>query len=169
MDWRGNVPVTASFRTLEPYFYADAERTNTISIAPAPSGGLVPPISAPVSTLGYVQQPGVIRIGGNVKTWLYFILYGPITNPTISCLGLWDFTLNMTIPSGEYVSIDSRPWSRGIRLNGAVPVGGARSQASPTLDAMKLGPGFQEIILNGTDVSQTATLLIAWRDAFSSY
>ena len=45
IDFLGNVPITANFRTVDPLFYSDIERTNTISILPASSGGFVEPFS----------------------------------------------------------------------------------------------------------------------------
>lgn len=169
IDFLGNIPVTANFRTVDPYFYDDVERTNTISIAPVSSGGLIPPLSEPLTTLGVSESPGVITVGGNEAAWTYFVIYGPITSPRIQCLGEWDFQLNMTIPDGEFVSIDPRPWSRGIRLNGVSAVGGSLSQSSPRLEDLRLKPGTHEIILSGIDPTNTAYLLTGWRDTYSSY
>lgn len=169
LDYLGNVPITANFRTVDPYFYDDVEHSNNTSIAPVPAGGLIPPLSEPVSTLAISYAPGQVVVGGTEKTWLYFIIYGPITNPKIECLNEWALMLNMTIAAGEYVVIDPRPWSRGIRLNNVTPVGGLLSQDSQRIADLRLSPGSHEIILSGIDLSATASMLTAWRNAYSSY
>ena len=169
LDYQGNVPITASFRTVDPRFYDDTEQANTVSIAPSAAGGLLPPLAAPLSTLGVSHAPGVITVGGNCKTWIYFRVNGPITNPRIENFGNWHYQLNMTIPQGQSVTIDPRPWSRGVRLNGTVAVGGSQTQDSIPLAQMKVSPGIQEIILSGQDITQTASMLAAWRSAYTNY
>lgn len=167
----GWAPVVADFKTVDHLFYDDVERTNTVSIIPTPGGGLLAPLSEPLSTLAVSYAPGEILVGGTVPTWPVFVIRGPIALPTVDVVGQvrYRVTLGTTLAYDEFVVIDPRPWTRGVRKNGRINIAGALTPASPRLSGVQLYPGLHEIILSGLDETGTSSLTVAWRDTYTSF
>lgn len=165
----GWAPVAADFRTVDHYFYDDDEKNNTVAIVPPSGGGLIAPLVAPLTTLGISYAPGEINVGGTVPCYPVFIIRGPISLPTIDAIGEWRITLAAVIAHDEFVVVDSRPWTRGVRRNGITNIAGLLTPASPRLSQVRLTPGPHEIILSGLDETGTSSLTVAWRDTYTSF
>lgn len=165
----GWAPVTADFRTVDHFYYDDNEKTNTVSIIPTPGGGLIAPLVEPLSTVALSYAPGEITVGGTVPTWPVFVIQGPISLPTIDVIDEFRVTLGIILKYDEFVVVDPRPWTRGVRKNGTVNVAGQLTPASPRLSEIRLTPGTHEIILSGLDETGTSSLTVAWRDTFTSF
>lgn len=167
----GWAPVVADFRTVDHLFYDDVEKVNTVSIIPVPGGGLLAPLAEPLSTLAVSYAPGEILVGGTVPCWPVFIIRGPIALPTIDVQGPRNFrvTLATVLAHDEFVVVDPRPWSRGVRKNGRVNIAGDLTPASPRLSEVKLFPGLHEIILSGLDETGRSSLTVAWRDTYTNF
>lgn len=168
-DKGGWVFATADFSTVDPFYYSDGEFQHTISIVPTQGGGLLAPLVAPLSTLGVSYGPGDIGVSGTLPCWPVFVIRGPIVSPKVTAVGEWSFTLAQTLLAGDYVVVDTRPWSRGVRLNGLANIAGSLDNKAPRLPNMALKPGRHEIVLSGTDITGTANLTVAWRDTYASY
>lgn len=164
----GNVDATADFQCVDHLFYGAAAWSDTLSIVPPPAGGLTFPIEFPWGTVAESSEQGHIVVGGTSPAWMVFLIRGPIAQPTIEVVDEWSLPLNLTLLAGEYVVIDPRPWSRGVRKNGLINVAGALSPAAPRLSDVRLDPGVHEVVLRGTDQSGTASLTAEWRDAYNS-
>jgi hypothetical protein len=164
----GWVPVTADFQCSDHLFYEDEEQNMSITIVPASTGGFVFPLQFPASSAGIGEEAGEVVIGGNRSTWITTTITGPIVNPEVDVLGHWKAKLLTTILSGQSVTIDPRPWSRGILLNGVTNVAGALTSDSPKMGEMVVPPGNQQIVLRGTDVTGTAHMSVKWRNAYRS-
>jgi hypothetical protein len=136
---------------------------------PPPAGGLTFPISFPWSTIPVGYSPGVIAVAGTAPSWLVIVISGPIVNPQVHHVNGWTLGLNLTVGGGEYVVIDPRPWSRGVRLNGTANVAGALTPGSPRLSALSLPFGVHEIVLSGQDTTGLSSMVLAWRNAYSSF
>lgn len=165
----GWAPVVADFRCVDHYFYDDNERVNEVGIVPPSGGGLVAPLVAPLTTLGISYAPGEIIVGGTVPCYPVFMIWGPISLPTIDVIGEYRITLGMTIKHDEFVIVDPRPWSRGVRRNGLYSVAGSLTPSSPRLSEVRLAPGPHEVILSGLDETGTSRLTVAWRDVYTSF
>lgn len=165
----GWAPVEADFRTVDHYFYDDNESNNTVAIVPPSGGGLLAPLVAPLSTLAISYAPGEIQVGGTVPVYPVFVIRGPISLPTVDVIGEYRVTLGLTLAHDEFVVIDPRPWTRGVRRNNLYSVAGTMTPASPRLSSIKLAPGPHEIILSGLDETGTASLTVAWRDTYTSF
>lgn len=168
-DHGGWVEVTADFTTVDPFYYSDSEFQHGISIVPTQGGGLLAPLVAPLSTLGVSYGPGDVTIGGTLPCWPVFVIRGPIVSPKITAVGEWSFTLAQTLLADEWIVVDTRPWSRGVRKNGLANIAGSLDNQAPRLPNMALKPGSHEIVLSGTDVTGTANVTVAWRDTYASY
>jgi len=165
----GWAPVVADFRCVDHLFYDDVEKVNEVGIVPPSGGGLVAPLVAPLTTLGISYAPGEITVGGTVPCWPVFIIKGPISLPTIDVIGEYRVTLATIIREDEFVIVDPRPWSRGVRLNGTQSIAGQLTPASPRLSEVRLTPGPHEIILSGLDETGTSSLTVAWRDCYTMF
>lgn len=167
---RGWVPITADFQCVDHLYYDDAESSNTVSIAPASVGGLViAPFTFPLNTTAVSSAPGVITVGGTAPTWVVLVIFGPIAAPVVEVVGEWRLALNLTLASDQFVGIDPRPWSRGVRLGGVTNVAGTLTPDSPRLSDIKLSPGIHNVVLTGSDGTGTSSFTIAWRNASNSY
>jgi hypothetical protein len=168
-DRYGWVGITAEFECRDDLFYSDAERINSVSIVPPDAGGYMFPFTWPWGSVGVSYAPGVITVGGNEPAWMCFLIRGPITRPTIDVVGEWAATLDLSLAAGEWVSVDSRPWSRAVRNSGGAYISGSLTPGSPALSELRLKPGRHEVVLRGTDGTGTASMSTAWRDSWSSY
>lgn len=165
----GWVYATAQFATVDPYYYEDQEENNTVSIVPTPGGGLLAPLDAPLSTLAVSYGPGEISIGGTLPVWPVFIITGPINRPGIEVVGEWKFDLDVNLAHDAFITIDTRPWSRGVRHNNVTNIAGRLNAAARRLSDMRLKPGPHEVVLFGEDDTGQASMTIAWRNTYPTY
>lgn len=161
--------VAAEFRTQDHLVFDDVEHANTVGIVPPSGGGLMAPLAVPLGTVAVSYAPGEIVVGGTVPCWPVFIIQGPISLPTVEVVSEFRVTLAGRLREGEFVVVDPRPWSRGVRVNGVGSVAGALTPKSPPLSEVRLKPGAHEVILSGLDETGTATMTVAWRDTYTSF
>lgn len=160
---------TAQFVTVDPVYYDDQETTNSLSIIPIEGGGIFSPLIDPITTRQVSYGPGDVEVGGTVPSWPVFVIKGPISTPSVRVVGEWQFSLNVNVLYDQFIVVDTRPWSRGIRLSNGVNLAGKLNYGSPRLSEMRLAPGPHEIILAGMDETGTAQMTVAWRNSFASY
>lgn len=164
----GRIPVTAEFVTVDHLFYDDQQYSNLVGYVPPPAGGLTWPIVFPWSTITVGYSPGTIAVYGNVETWLPIVIHGPIARPSVQWVGGWTVELELSLLADQYVVIDPRPWSRGVRLNNGTNVAGALTVDSPRLSDLRVPPGMVEIVLGGQDATGTSSMTLTWRGAYTS-
>ena len=164
----GRIPVTCEFQCVDHLFYDDTQYSNLVGYVPPPAGGLTWPIVFPWSTITVGYSPGTIAVYGNVATWLPIVIHGPIAHPTVAWVGGWTVALNLTLAADQWVIIDPRPWSRGVRLNDGTNVAGALTIDSPRLSDIRVPPGEVEIVLAGADSTGTSSMTLVWRGAYTS-
>lgn len=169
LDFAGNVPVTAEFRTFGHAFYDDAEMASTVSITAAAQGGLVLPLLPPLILSGSGSGSAPVQIGGTKAAWLLSAIHGPITNPTVQVVDQWSLTLLTTIAADQTVVVDPRPWRRTVTRSDGANLAGAFTADSQRLSLLRVPPGAHEVILRGQDPTGTASLTTFWRATWSSY
>lgn len=167
-DLHGWVGMTCDFQCIDDLWYADSEHSNTVSIVPPQAGGLIFPFTFPWSSVGISYSPGVITVGGDEPAWMCFLIRGPITRPVVEVVGHWAIGLNVTLRAGEYIAVDPRPWSRGVRTSNGANLAGALVPGSPRLSDVRLDRSTYEIVLRGQDETGTASMSVAWRESFAS-
>jgi hypothetical protein len=160
----GLVVVTADFATADDLWYGD-EESGSVQLVPAPSGGLLAPLAAPLSTTQTSDRSTVIRVDGELPTWPVFEVAGPITNPVVEIVGQLRMEFRLTLAYDQRLVIDTSPWARSILRNGA-SVAGTLSPSSSRLSRAALPPGEHEIVLRGSSSLGTASLAARWRPAF---
>lgn len=167
----GHTFVTATFQCWDDLFYSDTERQLALTLTPSHVGGFSFPAIFPWRTGGQAYEPGVFTVGGDAPAWMCFKIYGPILRPVIRVRAAdgtaWAIGLQVTLQAGEWIAIDPRPWSRGVRSYTGAWLGGALLPGSPLLSSVKLAPGSYELSLIGTDETGTARLETAWRETYA--
>lgn len=166
---RGWVPVLCDFRTIDHLYYGDTELSESVSIIPPAAGGWVMPFTFPVTPGGTSTDQGKFFVGGTKPAWLTSVINGPILNPKITILGLWEFQLLVDLSAGEFVKVSTPPWERHARRNGTINVRGSFTQSSIRMSDMKIPPGNHKVVLSGIDPTGTASLTVLWREARTSF
>ncbi|MEU8655261.1 hypothetical protein [Actinoplanes philippinensis] len=164
----GFVAVAADFVTADDVFYGSADESGAVALVPAPSGGLITPLTTPLTTTAKSDRSTVISVGGELSAWPVITVYGPITTPVIEVVGRWRMTLSASIAAGDSVTVDTRPWARTILRAGGGSLAGALTRDSVRLARAALAPGSYEIALRGIDATGTASMRIAWRPVYVS-
>ncbi|MEU8540913.1 hypothetical protein AB0C52_13150 [Streptomyces sp. NPDC048717] len=166
---QGFTPVVASFASVDGIAYDDVEQTARVDFVPPPQRGLVGPLTTPLTMTGKGSSrvPGEILLRGTRPTWPVFTIRGPISQPVIDILGRWKLGLDLSLAAGESVTIDPRPWARTVLRSGGGSVAGAIYRGAPLMPQMRLPPGRLDIFLRGVDATSTASMTVAWRDAYA--
>lgn len=145
----GWVPLDIEFAAMDPLFHADAE---TSSVLPLDQAG----------------RPGRIVHDGDAAAWPTLRISGPVVGPKI-----WNtvtgqrLELDITLRSGEYVDITTRPGTRWVLRNGRTNAADTLTPAS-RLDRFTIPPGRSEIAWSGTDPTATSSLTVSWRAAYTT-
>lgn len=149
----------------DPLKYGDLITASTL--LPASTGGLVYPVTYPVTYTG-VSNSGVIRIinTGNTQAPAWLRIDGPIPAGgwTVSHLGkkqALTFSSSLALDAGEFVTVDME--AREILAQGQAPRAGyVTSRGWFTLD-----PGVNDIAFSAQNYSPTAQLTVTTKPAWS--
>ncbi|QIN94417.1 minor tail protein [Arthrobacter phage Lego] len=157
--------VVADFAASDDVWYGGTEQGVTVSLVPAPSGGLLAPLAAPLSTTLSSDRSQGVTVGGELPTWPVIEIQGPITNPTVELVGAVRMDFKLVLAYDQKLVIDTRPWARSILRNGA-SVAGTITRTSTRLAHAALAPGAYEFVLRGTANTGNPSATIRWREAF---
>ncbi|URQ05005.1 minor tail protein [Arthrobacter phage Iter] len=157
--------VVADFAAADDTWYGGTEQGVTVSLVPAPSGGLMAPLAAPLSTTRSSDRSQGVTIGGEMPTWPVFEIQGPITDPTVELVGALRMDFKLVLAYDQKLVIDTRPWARTILRNGA-SVAGAITRTSTRLAHAALAPGAYEFVLRGSANTGNPSATIRWREAY---
>ena len=161
----GLAAVVCDFTAADDCFYSVSESSGTVVLVPPPSGGLIAPLSSPLATTESSDRSMGITVGGSLPAWPVIEIEGPITNPVIDVVGLWRMEFRLTLAEGSTLVVDTRPWARTIKRDGA-SVPGVISRTSTRLSKASLPPGSYEVALRGTSQTGSASARLSWRDTF---
>lgn len=161
----GRIPVVCDFQLADHLHYGDVEESVTRGLVPATVGGLLAPLSSPLSTLTEAgPRIGQFVVDGDAPTWARVVFRGPVSNPWAQVAG-WRVQLSGSIAYDRSVTVDARPWVRTVRRSDGAYVGGMLTRAS-RMDRMLLPPGQHEVAFGGIDDTNTATTSLLWRPAW---
>lgn len=163
----GYIPVTCTFDAADHLFYDDTQEQTIIPFVSVSEGGWTFPATFPVTTLPPGQREGSIHVGGSIPTYPVIRFNGPITNPYLQCGNDWKVQLNMSIASGEWVEIDTRPWRLTVLRQGLYSEAGKLSRRTWLKDVV-LKPGPKELSFGGTAAEGTSFVTVSWRSAYAS-
>ena len=161
------VSVTADFVCADDVFYSTTESQQLISLVPPPGGGLIAPLASPMSTTASSDRSMGITVGGELPAWPVIEVTGPITNPVVEVVGLWRMAFTLTLAYDQTLVIDTRPWARTAKRNGA-SVARSLTRTSARLSKAAIPPGDWEVALRGVSATGTPTARVRWRDTFSA-
>lgn len=166
----GLVSITHDFQTVDPYTYDDLESSVSIGYSSsADGGGFLLPATLPISTLpSEGTGSGQISVGGNARTYPVIRFNGPWTNPVMTT-DAWTLAWTGSIPDGDWVEIDCRPWNLSVKRRSGASVTSGLNVRTTYLEDLWFAPGSRpQIILDGSASSGSASALIRWRNAWTS-
>lgn len=167
-DTPPTVNLEADFRAVNDLWYG-SEQSTQVPLVPAPGGGLVAPLAAPLSTTASSSRATSFEVGGEVPTdGVFTVSGGQITNPVIEVVGVVSFQFDLSLAYDQTLVVDTRPWARSIRRNGG-SVRGALARGSSRLSSAKIPPGEHQLVLRGSSLTGTPNVSLSWRDAFTTY
>lgn len=111
-SWRRIGP--AQMLALDPWWYG-AEESQTLSIAAPTAFNAAVAFSAAIPFNGGASAS--VAVTGDVDAYPVITVYGPADEVTVGCGGL-EWQTDVVLSSGDVMTIDARPGSRGPRLNG---------------------------------------------------
>ncbi len=137
-------------------------------MASSNQGGFIFPLTFPVNTLppGKSSEPAYAVVGGTAKTYPVIRFDGPWEDPILKTDN-WELALNGTLGSGQYVEIDTRPWSMSVLLNGDTPASGMLRRRT-WFEDLFLRPGATKLEVGGYSVLGNARCTVRWHSAFNS-
>lgn len=162
----GYTPVVCDFAVVDNRVYADDIESVDVPLVIPPSGGLVTPLIAPLTTTGATVGERIAVIGGSRATWPWVEFRGPVLNPKV-VIGPLTVGLTTSIPDGMSVTVDPRPWSRGVTRDDGANYAGVVSHETPVLREMTIRPGTYPVTYTGTDATGTSECVVSWRGARS--
>jgi hypothetical protein len=166
---RGWIPFVADFRCVDHLFYDDAENYEVVPFIPVSIGGLEGELIGDIIASAPGAGSGDITVRGTKPSWCITKINGPILNPVVHVTERWSYTLQTNILSDQWVTVDPTPWNRVVRRNDGANLSGAFTAQSARLSQMRLPPGYNQILLEGTDPTGTSSLEVFWRDTYGSY
>lgn len=165
----GVVLLTCDFQCVNDVAYSNGDTVEAVSLVPPASGGMESPLAAPLTTTAPSSYPGGIEVGGDLPAWPVVQVDGPITDPEVQVTNEWTLRLRTTVPAGDALVIDTRPWRRTItRLSDGASFAGVLTRESVPLSQASLDPGGYEIALRGIDQTGTASMRFSWHDTYSA-
>lgn len=125
------------------------------------------PLAWPQQLTGSGKKASAVTNAGDLDTWPVFVFEGPISNPTVAYVGTDKrLKLTMSIPAGQSVTVDTRPWVRTALRGGIASVAGKLSGSR--MAEMALPPGSTVVAFRGQDTTGLSRCRIFWRDAAST-
>lgn len=164
----GRAEFVADFETVSPYTFSSEEGLAVVSMRPTSSyGGLITPLTTPITTGAFSRaaKAGRLVVGGTQATHPIIRIDGPIIDPEVRT-DEWALSLRASVPWGEHLVVDCRPWVRATYLNGH-PVAGVLDYRTD-LAEITLRPGTYNLVLMGAAPTGQPTVTVRWRDAWRS-
>lgn len=160
---QGIAEIVAEFRILDPIVYDATPVGVTLSVVPRSLGGIVAPLTTPVTTtmtsgVGY----RVLSVPGVAPAPLQVTFHGPATDPALQVGGV-EVGIAGTLQYDEDVVVDGR--SLTVNLADGRPAASRLSRKS-RIDRLTLPPGDHEISFSATDRTGTARVTVEATPAY---
>lgn len=166
---KGLVDFSAQFKSNGPNWYSLTEKMVELDLISGPSFGFNSPITAPITTTGATVDDMDVDNDGDEETWSVIELYGPGSGWNLALRQggqvLWRLESAEALKFDEVMTIDTRPWARGVTINGR-PANGRLLGTS--ISRTQIPVGNFKFRLQVKDGTGTAKAKIYWRDAYAS-
>lgn len=156
------------FTTSDDLFYDSTEQQVTASVLAGAAGGIVFPVTWPLVTTASETSRRWLSSDGTDPAAVTVTFEGPATDPTAELLApdgtvRWRVAVSGSLAYDESFTVDARPWSRALTLNGSPAPGRVRGDK---IDRLLVPPGVSELRYTASaDPTGTSTCTIRWRDA----
>lgn len=169
----GYVPVSVDFKCVDAFTYSDVEQVVSLRLgseladpdAVDSGGGFIFPVTFPSDTLPPTTTQAQVLVGGDAPAYPVVRFNGPVVNPSLATSD-WTLSLNYTIPDGQYVEIDTRPWKQTVLLNGVTSLAGFLGRRQ-RLSKITFTQGRFQARYNGFS-SGDSTCEVRWADTWNS-
>lgn len=161
---QGVADITADFTTATDLWYGP-EEVDSIDLTPAPGGGLIAPLAAPLATTESSDRSRSITVTGEMPAWPVIEIEGPITNPVVEIGNVLRLEFRIVLAYDHVLVVDTRPFARTILRNGA-SVAGSLTPTSTRLSMAAVPPGSYEFVLRGSSSTGTARATVRHRPTF---
>jgi len=169
----GYVPVSVDFKCVDAFTYSDVEQVVALRLgseladpdAVDSGGGFIFPVTFPSDTLPPTTQQTQVLVGGDAPAYPVVRFNGPVVNPSLAT-NEWTLSLDYTIPEGQYVEIDTRPWKQTVLLNGNTSLAGLLGRRQ-RLSRVTFKQGRFQARYNGFS-SGDSTCVVRWADTWNS-
>ncbi|MGW8554041.1 hypothetical protein [Streptomyces tubercidicus] len=171
----GWIPLDVEFVATDPRWYADELSRLTLGLDQAAKHkasdrtadqALCAP--AGCDRADAADRPGWVTNHGNVSTWPSIRVHGPVTNPRIwNTVTGRSLDLDLTLRAGEWVEMETRPFTCWALRNGKTNVANDLTPQS-RLDLFAIPRGRSEIVWTAEDPTGTARLELSWRSAYTA-
>lgn len=166
----GYTPVVCDFAVIDNRVYADEAESLTIPLVAPSESGFEAPVESPITTTPETSNDDTIVVGGSRPTWVWVEFQGPILNPKVTIGGL-TYGLAASIPDDMTVTLDPRPWSRGVTREDGANYAGYLTPDTPVLRELLLRPNkageSYNVSFSGVDATGTSSCTVYWRNARS--
>lgn len=169
---RGLVPVTATFDTVNQYYYSNQQQSiHTNLVPPSGSVGYTVPYTMPLTMSGESIAQGGMSIGGSAKTPITIQFHGPVINPSVQITHANGSEIYVKmiaeLASDNWVYIDPFFGTVTTRF-GSNWAGKFTADSTPLFD-IALKPGDATAVMRGNDSTGTAEMTLYWYNAFHSF
>ncbi|WP_435058525.1 phage distal tail protein [Streptomyces sp. bgisy060] len=166
----GWIPLDIEFTALDPRFHADDLSALTLNLSSDGLGGLRAPLVAPLTTGVAIpdERRGWLHNEGDLPAWPSIRITGPCSNPRIRHVQTGRvLELTVSLKSGEFIDIETRPGTRWALKNGTGNLAPALSTAS-RLDTFAIPPGSSELWWTARNYTGATRLAVTWHDAYAA-
>lgn len=161
----GLIQATGSFKLSDALSYDGSDsavRDIIIRSVPPISGGLIAPLTAPLSSTGYAARQGLVSdTGGVAPTPFWAEFHGPISTPALK-LPNATIKLNTNLAWDETITVDTRLGTVRSNLRGNLK---HVLDTKARLRDVRLAAGRTELSFEGNDPTGTAWVQVFWRPA----
>lgn len=166
--WDGVAEYGLSFAAESDRWYGQEVLVEIPLVAQA-TGGLPVPAAVPwVIGGGTGQADRTVVLAGDVASWPVFTLHGPVKDPWIDVPGSGRMNFKVDLAWDQSLTVDTRPWNRSIRRDGA-DLPGALLPSGLRLSDMSMRPGAYRIVFGGYDPTSTSRLTVRVEPAYTSF
>lgn len=149
----------------DPLIYSQALHTVQITPQAAGAGGFTSPLTSPLESAASQAGTAVAANAGDEATWPAIAVYGPCSNPVLVNASTGEaIYLTYSLNAGEYLSIDTDPRRRTVRLNDLTNRYRAYDYSRSSWWALE--PGDNTLQIGFATYSAGATVVVQWHDAW---
>lgn len=153
----------------DPFVYSQTLRSAIVDPAAPGTGGLVSPITSPLTSGASIVGQAFLLNDGSADAWPILTIRGPCVNASIlnATLGL-GLAFTFTLGAGQELYVETNPRRRAVSVG---PTGGPYTPRYSALDFLNsrwwpLTSGINDVRVAFAGFSAGAQVLLQWRDAW---